>query len=114
MCEAVLVAIINSARVILKEPNNYEARANIAWASTIAHNGILGVGRQGDWASHRMEHELSALYDVSHGAGLAVVFPNYMRYTLDHDVDRYYRLAVNVFGITKGSDKEIAKKVLIN
>ena len=74
MCEAVLVAIINSARVILKEPNNYEARANIAWASTIAHNGILGVGRQGDWASHRMEHELSALYDVSHGAGLAVVF----------------------------------------
>ena len=111
MCEAVLVAIINSARVILKEPNNYEARANIAWASTIAHNGILGVGRQGDWACHRMEHELSALYDVSHGAGLAVVFPNYMRYTLDHDVDRYYRLAVNVFGITKGSDKkEIAKK----
>lgn len=107
MCEAVLVAIINSARAILKNPNDYEARANIAWAATVAHNGLLGVGREGDWASHRMEHELSALYDVSHGAGLAVIFPNYMKYTLDHDVNRYYRLAVNVFNIKPNTDKRM-------
>ncbi|XFA98294.1 iron-containing alcohol dehydrogenase [Candidatus Izemoplasma sp. B36] len=99
LCEATLVSIIEAAKVVMEEPTNYEARATICWAGTIAHNGSLGVGRQEDWASHRLEHELSALYDVTHGAGLAVIFPSYMRYTVNVDVQRYRRLAVKVFGI---------------
>ncbi len=99
LCEATLVSIIEAAKVVMEEPTNYEARATICWAGTIAHNGSLGVGRQEDWASHRLEHELSALYDVTHGAGLAVIFPAYMRYTINVDVQRYRRLAVKVFGI---------------
>ncbi|HPX71433.1 MAG TPA: iron-containing alcohol dehydrogenase [Acholeplasmataceae bacterium] len=99
MQEAVLISIMDNAKRLLKDPRDYNARAHIMWAGTIAHNGILGVGRTTDWASHGLEHELSALYDVSHGAGLAVIFPHYMLYTLDHDVDRYYRLAVNVMKV---------------
>ena len=99
MQEAVLISIMDNAKRLLKDPYDYNARAHIMWAGTIAHNGILGVGRTTDWASHGLEHELSALYDVSHGAGLAVIFPHYMLYTLDHDVDRYYRLAVNIMKV---------------
>ncbi|MFH0992781.1 MAG: iron-containing alcohol dehydrogenase, partial [bacterium] len=100
LAEATLRAIIDAARVILREPDNYDARATICWAGTIAHNGSLGVGRIEDWSTHGLEHELSALYDVTHGAGLAVMFPSYMRYTIDEDVERYRRLAVNVWGVS--------------
>lgn len=99
MQESVLVAIMDNAKRLLKDPYDYNARAHIMWAGTIAHNGVLGVGRTTDWASHGLEHELSALYDVSHGAGLAVIFPHYMLYVIDHDVDRFYRLAVNVMKV---------------
>ena len=74
-------------------------QAQIMWAGTLAHNDTCGVGRLGDWASHQIEHELSALYDVAHGAGLAVVFPAWMRYNLDHDVNRFAQFAVNVYGV---------------
>lgn len=100
LCEATLKSIINAARVIMKDPMNYEARATICWSGTIAHNGILGVGREEDWSTHGLEHELSALYDVTHGAGLAVMFPAYMKYTLDCDVERYRQLAIRVFDVT--------------
>lgn len=73
LCEGTLKAIIKEALTVIKEPENYGARANIMWAGTIAHNGICGVGCEEDWASHFMEHEVSALYDVTHGAGLAVI-----------------------------------------
>jgi alcohol dehydrogenase YqhD (iron-dependent ADH family) len=76
---------------------HYGARANVMWAGTIAHNNACGVGREQDWASHDIEHELSALYDVAHGAGLATVFPAFMKYTLKHDVMRYAQLAVRVW-----------------
>ncbi len=99
LCEATLVSIMEAAKVVMTEPTNYEARATICWAGTIAHNGSLGVGRQEDWSTHGLEHELSALYDVTHGAGLAVMFPAFMRYTVEVDVQRYRRLAVKVFGI---------------
>lgn len=105
LCESTLVSVIEAMRVVLKEPTNYEARATICWAGTIAHNGFLGVGRVEDWASHRLEHELSALYDVAHGAGLAVMFPAYMKYTINEDVQRYRRLAVKVFGIKDKKNK---------
>lgn len=100
MAEGVLIAIIDAARTMVKNPLDYDARATILWAGTIAHNGLLGVGRREDWSTHGLEHELSALYDVSHGAGLAVMFPAYMKYTVDEDVNRYRRLAVNVWGVT--------------
>jgi alcohol dehydrogenase YqhD (iron-dependent ADH family) len=99
LMESTLISIMEAARVIVEEPENYEARATICWAGTIAHNGILGVGREEEWTTHGLEHELSALYDMTHGAGLAVMFPAYMRYTLEEDIDRYYRLATEVFGV---------------
>ncbi len=99
LLESTLVSIMEAARVIITDPENYEARATICWAGTIAHNGILGVGREEEWTTHGLEHELSALYDMTHGAGLAVMFPAYMMYTLNEDIDRYYRLATEVFGV---------------
>ena len=98
LCEAVLSAVIKAAPVAISEPDNYEARAQLMWASTLAHNDSCGLGREGDWASHQIEHELSARYDVAHGAGLAVVFPAWMRYQLDHDPMRFAQLAVRVWG----------------
>ncbi len=99
LCEATLISIMEAARKVTNDPENYEARATICWAGTIAHNGILGVGRREEWTTHGLEHELSALYDMTHGAGLAVLFPAYMEYTLDEDVERYYRLATQAFGV---------------
>ncbi len=99
LCEATLVSVIEAMRVIKEEPTNYEARSTICWAGTIAHNGFLGVGRKEDWATHKLEHELSGLYDVTHGAGLAVMFPAYMRYVIESDLQRFRRLAVRVFNI---------------
>ena len=98
LCEAVLSAVIKAAPVAIVEPDNYEARAQLMWAGTLAHNDSCGLGREGDWASHQIEHELSARYDVAHGAGLAVVFPAWMRYQLDHDPMRFAQLAVRVWG----------------
>lgn len=97
MCEAVMKSIISEGKKVMDNPTDYDARANLFWAGTIAHNNVLGIGREQDWSSHLIEHELSALYDVAHGAGLAVVMPNFMRYTLDHDVSRYAQFAVRVF-----------------
>ena len=98
LCEAVLSAVIKAAPVAIAEPDNYEARAQLMWAGTLAHNDSCGLGREGDWASHQIEHELSARYDVAHGAGLAVVFPAWMRYQIDHDPMRFAQLAVRVWG----------------
>lgn len=98
LCEAVLSAVIKAAPIAIAEPDNYEARAQLMWAGTLAHNDSCGLGREGDWASHQIEHELSARYDVAHSAGLAVVFPAWMRYQLDHDPMRFAQLAVRVWG----------------
>jgi alcohol dehydrogenase YqhD (iron-dependent ADH family) len=99
MSEAVMRTIINCAPVAIKEPDNYNARATLMWAGTIAHNDILGAGRRQDWSSHAMEHELSAIYGVAHGAGLAVVFPAFMMYTLDGNIARYAQFAHRVFDV---------------
>ena len=80
LCEAILKTIIYEAPRVIENPEHYEARANIMWAGMLAHNNVCGVGRVQDWASHHIEHELSALYDVTHGAGLAVIAPLWMRY----------------------------------
>lgn len=98
MSEAVLLTIINETPKALANPNDYEARANLMWAGMVAHNDLLGVGREQDWSSHQMEHELSGLYDVAHGAGLAVMFPAWMKYVMHHDVLRFAQFAVRVWG----------------
>lgn len=96
--EALLLTMIHEAPRVIENPNNYEARANIMWAGMMAHNNCCGVGRAQDWASHAIEHELSAVYDCAHGAGLAVVFPAWMEYNMHHDVMRFAKLAVRVWG----------------
>lgn len=99
LSEAALATIIRSVPLVLSRPTDYDARAEIMWAGTIAHNDLLGTGRVGDWASHMIEHELSALYDVAHGAGLAVVFPAWMRHVYKNDVRRFAQFAVRVWGV---------------
>lgn len=96
--EGLLMAMIHEGPRVIADPDNYEARANIMWAGMIAHNNCCGVGREQDWASHGIEHELSALYDCAHGAGLAVVFPAWMTYTMPHNVMRFAQVASRVWG----------------
>jgi len=97
LCEAALKTVINNIPIVLKEPGNYEARAEIMWAGTIAHNDLLGTGRIGDWASHGIEHELSGIYDIAHGAGLSIIFPAWMKYVYKQDVERFAQFAVRVW-----------------
>ena len=97
MCEGTLKAIITEALRVMKEPENYGARANLMWAGTIAHNGTCGVGAVEDWASHFMEHEVSAVYDVTHGAGLAVIFPAWLTYMASHNVGKVAQYAHRVW-----------------
>lgn len=98
LCEAVLLTMIKETPRVIADPNNYEARANIMWAGMVAHNGLVGVGRSQDWNSHGIEHELSALYDCAHGAGLAVIMPAWMEFVYKHDVMRFCEMATRVFG----------------
>jgi alcohol dehydrogenase len=99
LCEATLKTIINNAAIAIGEPENYAARSEIMWAGTIAHNGLLDTGRIGDWGSHDIEHEISAIYDIAHGAGLSIVFPAWMKYVYKHDVSRFVQFAVRVWGV---------------
>ncbi|MGA2764170.1 MAG: iron-containing alcohol dehydrogenase [Spirochaetia bacterium] len=99
LSEATLKTIIRNLPIVMARPTDYDARAEIMWAGTIAHNDLLGTGRIGDWASHMIEHELSALYDVAHGAGLAVVFPAWMRHVYKNDVQRFAQFAVRVWDV---------------
>ncbi len=99
LCEGALKTIINHAHTVLEEPINYDARAEIMWAGTIAHNDMLGTGRIGDWASHDIEHEISGIYDIAHGAGLAIVFPAWMKHVYKHDVNRFAQFANRVWDV---------------
>ena len=104
LCEAVVLSMINTVPKVLADLTNYDQRANLMWAGTIAHNDLIGEGRSQDWNSHGLEHELSALYDVAHGAGLAVVMPHWMKYTIDHDPKRFQQMAVRIFGVKQTSN----------
>ena len=98
LCEAVLLTMIKETPRVIANPENYDARANIMWAGTVAHTNIVGVGREQDWNSHGIEHELSALYDCAHGAGLAVIVPAWMEFVYQHNVLRFAQAAVRVWG----------------
>lgn len=105
MCEGVLRSIIKAGNAIRENINDEEARATLLWAGTVAHVNILGVGRVEDWSVHALEHEMSALYDVAHGAGLAITYPHWMRYQLQFKKERLAQLAERVFGVAKSSDQ---------
>ena len=106
LCEGTLLAIIKEASTVMKEPENYGARANLMWCGTIAHNGTCGVGCEEDWASHFLEHEISAIYNVTHGAGLSVIFPAWMTWMTEHNMDKIVQYAVRVWGVPEADDKK--------
>lgn len=106
--EGVLKAIIEEAPKVMADPCDYQARANIMWSGTLAHNGICGTGRKEDWASHAMEHEISAVYGVTHGAGLAVVMPAFMTFMAAHAPAKGAQLARRVFDVVETDDRKAA------
>jgi len=109
VAEGVLTTIIEQGAKVMAEPENYDARANIMWCGTLAHNGICGTGRKEDWTSHAMEHEISALHpEVAHGAGLAVIMPAWMTWMAHHAPAKGAQMARRVFGVTTSNDTEAA------
>ncbi len=98
MIEALILAMVNEGPKAVANPDDYEARANIMWGGMMAHNNSCGVGRTQDWTSHTIEHELSAMYDCAHGAGLAVTMPAVFTYNCKHDIMRFAKIAVRVWG----------------
>lgn len=113
VAEGVLKAIITEAPKVMANPDDYQARANIMWAGTLAHNGICGTGRVEDWTSHAMEHEISAVYGVTHGAGLAVVFPAWMTFMSKNRPGKVAQLGRRVFGITSADDSTAAMETVM-
>ncbi len=115
--ESIIKTIMEAVEVLIEDPTNYECRANLAWSATLALNGLTSTGSYGgDWSSHIIEHSLSALYDIAHGAGLAIVTPAWMRYVMDKDIEKFERFAKEIFGKNNAEDgigafKEWLKKV---
>ena len=109
LCEGLLLALITEAPKALAEPTDYQSRANIEWAGTLAHNGLIGCGRREDWVSHYMEHEISAMYpNVAHGAGLAAVIPAWMAFMAHHKPSKVAQLGRRVFGVEAKDDRTAA------
>jgi hypothetical protein len=99
MAEALLRSMKNAIFAVLKNPEDYRYRAQIMWAGSVMHNGLTGCGQKDDWATHQLEHELSAMFDVTHGAGLAAVWPSWARYVMHENLSRFVRFAVNVMDV---------------
>ena len=111
IAEGLLRTMIKYGKISLENPYNYEARAEIMWASSLAHNGLTGCGGIGDWSTHQLEHDLGGVYDIAHGAGLSAVWGSWARYVYKENPRRFAQFAENVFGIEKiGTDEEIAIK----
>ena len=101
LAEGLMRTVIDAAKVLGKDPKNYEARANVLWASSLSHNGLTGCGAgNGDWACHRLEHEVGGMFDVAHGAGLAAIWGSWARYVYKENPLRFAKFAVNVHNIT--------------
>ena len=101
MAEALMRDLIDNVFTVLADPEDYRARAQIMWGGSLAHNDLTGCGLTGDWATHEIEHELSGMFDVTHGAGLAAIWPSWARYVYKENVSRFVRFAVNVLGVTQ-------------
>ena len=104
LIEGAIRTILYHGPMALENPTDYDVRAEIMWAGTVAHNNLLNTGRIGDWASHDIEHELSAQYDIAHGAGLSIVFPAWMKYVYKTDIDKFVQFAVRVFDVSLAFD----------
>lgn len=114
LAEAVLKTCIHYGKIAIDDLTNYEARANLMWASSIGLNGLLGYGKSGDWSVHSIEHQLSAYYDLTHGVGLAILTPNWMEYVLSEDtVDKFREYGINVWNIDENLDKHSIAKLSI-
>lgn len=100
--ENLIRVVMKNAPILLKEPDNYEARAEVMWAGSLSHNGLMGCGTDGgDWSTHQLEHELGGMFDVAHGAGLAAMWGSWARYVADAAPKRFEKFAVNVLGVEK-------------
>ncbi len=99
LCESTMKTVIKNTPLVLSQPDHYDARAEIMWASTLAHNGLLGTGRVEDWGAHKVGHELSAIYDIAHGASLAIAFPAWMKYAYKKNIPLFAQFASRVFNI---------------
>lgn len=104
--EHLLRTVMKNAKILMNEPDNYQARAEVMWAGSLSHNGLTGCGTGGgDWASHQLEHELGGMFDVAHGAGLAAVWGSWARYVMDAEPERFAKFAVNVMGVKPEAEK---------
>ena len=104
---ALMRTVIKNAKILMAEPENYDARAEVMWAGSLSHNGLTGCGTDGgDWSSHQLEHELGALFDVAHGAGLAAVWGSWARYVYKENPARFAKFAAEVLGVRRGADDE--------
>ncbi len=112
LAEGAMRGIQKNSRKLMSDPDNYDYRAEIMLAGLLAHNGILGLGRDEDWMSHNIEHELSALWDVTHGEGLAIVFPAWMKFVYKNDIPRFARFAKNVFDIEEADEEKSILKMI--
>lgn len=101
---ACMRVVLQKAPIVMAQPENYDARAELMWTGALAHNTLLQTGRVDDWASHKLEHELSALYDIAHGAGLSIVFPAWMKYVLPKGPAKLRQFAVEVMGVADGGE----------
>jgi hypothetical protein len=99
LAEATLKTVINNAEQVVSDPEDYNSRAEIMWSGSIAHNDLLGTGKTSDWGSHMIEHELSAIYDIPHGEGLAIIFPAWMKYVYRSNIERFAQFASRVWGV---------------
>ena len=107
LAEGLLRTVMKDAVILRDDPKNYDARAEVMWASSLSHNGLTGCGSDGgDWASHRLEHELGGMFDVAHGAGLAAIWGSWARYVYQGRPDRFAKLAVNVLGVQPAATDE--------
>lgn len=111
IAEGLLRTVMIDAKILHADPHNYEARAEVMWAGSLAHNDLTGCGNDGgDFMSHKLEHEIGGMFDVTHGAGLAAIWPSWARYVKADCLPRFVKYAENVMGIRrKGSDEEITE-----
>lgn len=106
--ESLMRTVMKHSRILMKEPDNYESRAEVMWAGSLSHNDITGSRGFGDWACHQLEHELSGMFQVAHGAGLAAIWGSWARYVYKEQPSRFAQYARNVMGISEEDDTACA------
>ena len=105
IAEGLMRTVITNAKILVDDPDNYDARAEVMWSGSLSHNGLTGCGNDGgDFASHLLEHEIGGMFDVAHGAGLAAIWGSWARYVIDNCTPRFAKFAVNVMGVEPGKD----------